>query len=93
MGQPIDAAESLGRKWIGIDVSYLAVDTIGRRLQDRYKDRIKSTYELLGTPTSLRAAEDLLKRTLANAYSSEPKSLEEAVALAEKRRRTRRKVW
>ena len=83
-GTTLDAAESLERKWTGIDVSYLAVDTIEYRLKDRYEDHIKSTYEVLGTPTSLQAAEDLLKRTLANAYSSEPKNLEEAVALAER---------
>ena len=84
MEQTIDAAQSLGRRWIGIDISYLAVDTIKCRLKDRYKKRIEDTYEVLGTPTSLQAAEDLLKRTLANAYSTEPKSLEEAVELAER---------
>ena len=83
-GTTIDAAQSLGRRWIGIDISYLAVDTIKCRLKDRYKDRIKSTYEVLGTPTSLQAAEDLLKRSLASAYSSKPMNLEEAVALAER---------
>ena len=83
-GTTIDAAQSLGRRWVGIDINYLAVDAVQWRLQDRYKDRIEGTYEILGTPTSLQAAEDLLKRTLANAYSTEPKSLEEAVALAER---------
>ena len=35
-GTTIDAAEKLGRDWIGIDVTQLAISLIKNRLQDTY---------------------------------------------------------
>ena len=35
-GTAIDAAQKLGRQWIGIDVTHLAIGLIERRLKDRY---------------------------------------------------------
>jgi len=40
-GTTIDAAEKLGRDWIGIDVTQLAISLIKNRLQDTYGTRIK----------------------------------------------------
>ncbi len=40
-GTTIDAAEKLGRDWIGIDVTQLAISLIKNRLQDTYGGRIK----------------------------------------------------
>jgi hypothetical protein len=37
-GTTIDAAESLGRRWIGIDVAGVALEIIGERLADRHID-------------------------------------------------------
>jgi site-specific DNA-methyltransferase (adenine-specific) len=35
-GPRIDAAQRLGRKWIGIDVTFIAVDLIMNRLRARF---------------------------------------------------------
>lgn len=40
-GTTIDAAEKLGRDWIGIDVPQLAISLIKHRLQDTYGNRLK----------------------------------------------------
>ncbi len=40
-GTTIDAAEKLGRDWIGIDVTQLAISLIENRLQDTYGRRMK----------------------------------------------------
>jgi hypothetical protein len=40
-GTTIDAAEKLGRAWIGIDVTQLAISLIKNRLQDTYGRRLK----------------------------------------------------
>ena len=40
-GTTIDAAEKLGRDWIGIDVTQLAISLIKNRLQDTYGTRLK----------------------------------------------------
>jgi DNA modification methylase len=40
-GTTIDAAEKLGRDWIGIDVTQLAISLIKNRLQDTYGRRMK----------------------------------------------------
>ena len=41
-GTTIDAAEKLGRDWIGIDVTQLAISLIKNRLQDNYGSRLKT---------------------------------------------------
>jgi len=40
-GTTIDAAEKLGRKWIGIDITQLATSLIKHRLRDTYGNRIE----------------------------------------------------
>jgi hypothetical protein len=40
-GTTIDAAEKLGRQWLGIDVTQLAISLIKNRLQDTYGSRMK----------------------------------------------------
>jgi len=40
-GTTIDAAEKLGRKWIGIDITQLATSLIKNRLRDTYGDNIE----------------------------------------------------
>ncbi|MGI8438289.1 MAG: site-specific DNA-methyltransferase, partial [Chthoniobacterales bacterium] len=36
-GTAVDAAQKLKRKWIGIDITHLAISLIEKRLKDRYK--------------------------------------------------------
>ena len=35
-GTAVDAAQKLGRRWIGIDITHLAITLIEKRLKDRY---------------------------------------------------------
>ncbi len=48
-GTSIDAAEGLHRKWIGIDISPIAISLIKRRLKDSYKTSL-SKFEVRGVP-------------------------------------------
>ena len=52
-GTTIDAAQKLGRRWIGIDITPLAINLIRHRLQDTYGEAINETYEVIGEPTSV----------------------------------------
>src|SRR6202023_3575115 len=49
-GTAIEAAHSLKRKWIGIDVTYLAIHVIEGRMVKAFGSRIKDTYKLFGRP-------------------------------------------
>lgn len=58
-GTTVDAAQKLGRRWIGIDVTYLAIDLIDKRLRHTYGDDIAKTYTLHGIPHDLDGARAL----------------------------------
>lgn len=61
-GTTIDAAQKLNRRWIGIDVTHLAVGLIRHRLNDTYGDAFEETYEVLGEPTSVPDARVLAEQ-------------------------------
>lgn len=61
-GTTIDAAQKLGRQWIGIDITVLAIDLIQRRLEDTYGEDVRSTYELAGVPREIEAAQALFRK-------------------------------
>ena len=82
-GTSLDAAESLKRCWIGIDISHLAIDFVKMRLEDRYQDHLRP-FNIQGAPKDMGGAEELLRRTLATHFKQEPKTLEEAIELAER---------
>jgi len=56
-GTTIAAAQKLGRRWIGIDVTHLAISLIKKRLADSYGDGV--SYEVIGEPTTAEDAADL----------------------------------
>jgi DNA modification methylase len=58
-GTTIASAQRLKRRWIGIDITNLAITLIRHRLHDAYGDAIESTYRVLGEPVSLPDAETL----------------------------------
>lgn len=58
-GTAIHAAQKLGRQWIGIDVTHLAISLIEKRMRDAFSN-IAFTVE--GTPKDLASAEDLALR-------------------------------
>lgn len=61
-GTAVDAAQKLGRQWAGIDITFIAVDLIEKRLQDRYPG-IQGTYETFGIPRDMGAAQALFERS------------------------------
>ncbi|MGH6679129.1 MAG: DNA methyltransferase, partial [Bradyrhizobium sp.] len=58
-GTTIHAAQKLGRAWIGIDVTHLAISLIERRLRDAFPG---VAFEVHGTPKDLESAVDLARR-------------------------------
>jgi len=58
-GTAIHAARKLGRQWIGIDITHLAISLIEKRLNDAFPG---IQYEVHGTPKDLSGARDLAKR-------------------------------
>ena len=56
-GTTIHAAQNLGRQWIGIDVTYLAINLIKRRLKDAFGDDVQ--FEEKGQPTDFGSAKAL----------------------------------
>jgi len=61
-GTAIHAAQKLGRKWIGIDITYLATSLIKNRLFGAFGIEAKKDYDLIGEPTTLSDAQHLAKQ-------------------------------
>ena len=59
-GTAVHAAQKLNRRWIGIDITCLAIGLIESRLQDAFGD--KCVFDVDGTPKDLESAEDLARR-------------------------------
>jgi DNA modification methylase len=53
-GTTVEAAQRLGRTWIGIDITHLAVSLIKVRLRDAFGDTAQ--YEVIGEPTTAEDA-------------------------------------
>ncbi len=49
------AAERLNRRWIGIDVTHLAITLVRHRLRDSFGDELRP-YEIVGQPTDTASA-------------------------------------
>ena len=58
-GTTIHAAQKLGRQWIGIDVTYLAINLIKNRLADAFGDRVE--FEERGQPATFEEAKELAR--------------------------------
>jgi DNA modification methylase len=61
-GTTVAAAQHLERRWIGIDITHLAVNLIRHRMRDAYTDDIEQTYEVIGEPVTLDDAVELAKQ-------------------------------
>ena len=60
-GTTIDAAHTLGRRWIGIDLTILALDAIRYRLEDRHSLKPSIDYEVQGYPTNMQEVIKLVR--------------------------------
>lgn len=58
-GTAVHAAEKLGRQWIGIDITYLSIALIEKRLRDAFPG---IAFDTAGLPKSLADAEELARR-------------------------------
>ncbi len=58
-GTAMHAANKMERRWIGIDITYLAINLIERRMRDAFDD---IEIDVIGEPKDLASAHDLAKR-------------------------------
>jgi DNA modification methylase len=58
-GTAIDAAHKLGRRWIGIDITQVAIGIIRHRMERGHGIKLGQDYEIRGEPTSLYEAASL----------------------------------
>jgi len=56
----VHAAHKLGRKWIGIDITHLAIGLIRRRMEDAFPE-LKGKIPVYGEPQDVPGAEELAK--------------------------------
>lgn len=61
-GTAVAVAERLGRRWIGIDITHLAIALIKGRLHDTFKDQL-SPYAVIGVPKDLEGAMALAQQS------------------------------
>ena len=57
-GTAVAAAEHLNRRWIGIDITHLAITLIRHRLHDSFGDDLRA-YDVIGDPKDLHSAKAL----------------------------------
>lgn len=60
-GTAVVVAHRLKRRWIGIDITHLAVNLIKTRLRDAFGDQVTFSYDVIGEPTTFTEAEALAK--------------------------------
>jgi site-specific DNA-methyltransferase (adenine-specific) len=58
-GTAIAVAHRLKRRWIGIDITHLAITLIKHRLRDSFGDEVARSYKVIGEPVSIPDAETL----------------------------------
>jgi site-specific DNA-methyltransferase (adenine-specific) len=61
-GTAIAVAEKLHRRWIGIDITHLAITLMRNRLNDAFSNEL-SRYEIIGQPIDLASARDLAQES------------------------------
>lgn len=58
-GTTVDAAQRMGRKWIGIDLTYISVDLITKRLIHTYGKSITEAFDVDGIPKDVGGAQKM----------------------------------
>lgn len=58
-GTTVDAAQKLGRQWVGIDITYIAIDLIVKRLIHTYGETVMQSIEVSGIPRDAAGAQAL----------------------------------
>ncbi|MFH0910961.1 MAG: DNA methyltransferase [Planctomycetota bacterium] len=52
-GTTVAVAERLKRRWIGIDITHLAITLMKNRLRDAFGEAVRDSYDVIGEPVSL----------------------------------------
>lgn len=60
-GTAVAVAEKLNRKWIGIDITYLAIDVIKKRLE-KHQIKENKNFKVYGDPKEVYSAEQLAEQ-------------------------------
>ncbi len=58
-GTTVQVAQRLKRRWVGIDITHLAIGLIRKRLSDSFGENVKSSYKVIGEPTDYEGAAQL----------------------------------
>lgn len=69
-GTAIVAAERMNRNWIGIDITYLAINEIVNRLASEGRKDSPAVYQLVGTPKDAHAANQLFESTAHQSHTN-----------------------
>ena len=67
-GTTVAAAQKLDRQWVGIDISFVGIDLVDKRLRDTFGEKVRETYQVSGIPRDLAGAKALFQR---NAFEFE----------------------
>lgn len=59
-GTTIEAAEKLGRRWMGVDITHLAIQLIRKRLNDAFEEECR--YRIIGIPEDYGSARALAQQ-------------------------------
>ncbi|CAL8900762.1 Restriction endonuclease subunit M [Kocuria varians] len=62
-GTTVDAAQKLDRKWIGIDITYISVDLIIKRLMATHGQSVMDGVDVDGIPYDIQSAQSLFDRS------------------------------
>ncbi|MGI8589087.1 MAG: site-specific DNA-methyltransferase [Chloroflexia bacterium] len=62
-GTAVVAAQKLDRRWIGIDITHLAIALLRSRLRNMFGDGIDKTYRVIGEPEDLESARALARES------------------------------
>ncbi|HUV04526.1 MAG TPA: site-specific DNA-methyltransferase [Armatimonadota bacterium] len=62
-GTAVVAAEKLGRKWIGIDITYIALDLMISRLAENFGLKRGQDYDVIGDPKDAYSAHKLFEES------------------------------
>ncbi|MBI2842216.1 MAG: site-specific DNA-methyltransferase [Armatimonadetes bacterium] len=62
-GTAVVAAEKLGRQWIGIDITFIAVDLMINRLASNFDLKREKDYDVLGDPKDAYSARKLFEES------------------------------
>ncbi len=61
-GTTVQVAQKLNRRWIGIDITHLAIGLIKKRFSDTFGEDIRKAYDVIGEPTDVAGASALAEQ-------------------------------